>query len=84
MGIGAGIFLIAAGAILAFALHTTVSGISLVTVGVILMIVGALGIALDLALFAPRRRRVVTTHPGVADYTGTTVRRTTTTSDDVY
>ncbi len=71
MGIGAGIFLIAAGAILAFALHTTVSGISLVTVGVILMI-------------APRRRRVVTTQPGVADYTGTTVRRTTTTSDDVY
>jgi membrane-bound ClpP family serine protease len=42
MGIGAGIFLIAVGAILTFAVHTTVNGISLQAIGVILMIVGAL------------------------------------------
>lgn len=56
MGIGAGIFLIAIGAILAFAVKATVSGLDLATVGVILMIAGALGIVLDLLIFAPRRR----------------------------
>jgi uncharacterized protein DUF6458 len=59
MGIGVGIFLIAVGAVLAFAVNATVSGISLVTVGVILMIVGAIGLLIDLAIFAPRRRSVV-------------------------
>jgi predicted amino acid dehydrogenase len=63
MGIGAGAFLIAAGAILAFAVHAQVSGIDVQTVGVILMIVGALGVALDLAVFAPRRRTVTTGTP---------------------
>jgi hypothetical protein len=58
MGIGAGVFLIAAGAILAFAVHAQVSGIDIQTIGVILMVVGALGVALDLAVFAPRRRTV--------------------------
>lgn len=59
MGIGAGIFLIAVGAVLAFAVHASVSGIDVQTVGIILMVVGALGIVLDLVLFAPRRRAVV-------------------------
>ena len=59
MGIGVGIFLIAVGAVLAFAVHATVSGIDINTIGVILMIVGALGVVLDLVLFAPRRRTVV-------------------------
>jgi hypothetical protein len=63
MGIGAGIFLIAAGAILAFAVHAQVSGIDIQTIGVILMVVGALGVALDLAIFAPRRRTVRTGVP---------------------
>jgi hypothetical protein len=67
MGIGIGIFLLAVGAVLAFAVHVTVAGISLVTVGWILMAVGLLGLLLDIALFAPRRRRVVTrTEPGYA------------------
>lgn len=60
MGIGAGIFLIAIGAILTFAIHYTLSGVNLQTVGVILMIVGVIGLAVDLAVFAPRRRRVTT------------------------
>jgi hypothetical protein len=59
MGIGVGIFLIAVGAVLAFAVNASVSGIDVQTVGVILMIVGALGLIVDLVIFAPRRRRVV-------------------------
>jgi Domain of unknown function (DUF6458) len=56
MGIGAGVFLIAIGAILTFALDLEVSGINLDAVGVILMLAGLIGIAVDLAIFAPRRR----------------------------
>ena len=49
MGIGVGIFLIAVGAVLAFAIHVTnTSGIDLHTIGVILMVVGALGLFLGL------------------------------------
>ncbi len=56
MGIGASVFLIAVGAILAFAVNTTVSGISIHTIGYILMIVGAIGLLTSLLIFAPRRR----------------------------
>jgi hypothetical protein len=59
MGIGVGIFLIAVGAVLAFAVDASVNGIDIQTVGVILMIVGALGVIVDLVIFAPRRRTVV-------------------------
>lgn len=76
MGIGAGIFLLAVGAILAFAVHTTVNGLDIPTVGVILMIAGALGIVLDLVVFAPRRRAPV--------YEAEPVRRTTRTDDETY
>jgi hypothetical protein len=41
MSMGVSLFLVAVGAVLAFALHATVSGLDLVTVGWILMIVGA-------------------------------------------
>ena len=44
MGIGISVFLIAVGAILAFAVNVTVSGLDLDTVGVILMIAGAIGL----------------------------------------
>jgi hypothetical protein len=44
MGIGVSVFLLAIGAILAFAVDLTVSGLDLATVGVILMIVGAIGL----------------------------------------
>lgn len=56
MGIGVGIFLIAVGAIMEFAITVNGRGFNIHTVGVILMIVGALGILLDLLLFMPRRR----------------------------
>ncbi len=45
MGIGASIFLLAVGAILAFAVDFRASGIDINAVGVILMIVGAIGLA---------------------------------------
>jgi hypothetical protein len=59
MGIGVGIILMAIGAVLAFAVNTTVNGLDINTVGVILMLAGGLGILVDLIIFAPRRRDVV-------------------------
>jgi Domain of unknown function (DUF6458) len=59
MGIGVAVFLIAIGAILTFAVHATVSGVSLQTIGVILMVVGGIGLLAVLTVFAPRRRTAV-------------------------
>lgn len=56
MGIGVGILLIAVGAIMDFAITVNGRGFNIHTVGVILMIVGAVGVLLDLVLFMPRRR----------------------------
>ncbi|HEX7355063.1 MAG TPA: DUF6458 family protein [Mycobacteriales bacterium] len=58
MGIGVGILLIAVGAILDFAITVNGKGFNIHTVGVILMIAGAVGILLELVLFMPRRRTV--------------------------
>jgi hypothetical protein len=52
MGIGVSIFLIAVGAILSFALETGVDGINLDTVGVILMIVGAIGLLMSMLFWS--------------------------------
>ncbi|MPZ97940.1 MAG: hypothetical protein GEU80_01170 [Dehalococcoidia bacterium] len=60
MALGSSLFLIAVGAILAFAVTATVQGVDVTAVGVILMIVGGLGLLLSLlfwASFAPYRRR---------------------------
>jgi hypothetical protein len=57
MGIGASIFLIAVGAILAFAVDYHISGIDIAVIGWILMLVGALGMAATLLIWAPRRTR---------------------------
>jgi hypothetical protein len=51
MGLGTSIFLIAVGAILAFAVNATVQGLNLITVGWILMGVGALGVLLSIAFW---------------------------------
>jgi uncharacterized iron-regulated membrane protein len=59
MTIGASIFLIAVGAILKFATNFHVSGLSIDTVGLILMIAGAAGLVLGLiqqAMWSRRRR----------------------------
>jgi hypothetical protein len=57
--IGSGIFLIAVGAILRFATNLHVEGVSIDTVGLILMIAGAAGLILGLfqeVIWASRRR----------------------------
>ena len=88
MGIGVSVFLIAIGAILTFAVHATVSGLGIHTVGVILMIAGALGLLVTMTIFAPRRRaglvedRTVTTDPVVT--TGAVTRERVVERHDVY
>jgi hypothetical protein len=57
MGIGASIFLIAAGAVMAFAIEVdSAEGININNIGVILMVVGALGLVMTAIVFGPRRR----------------------------
>ncbi len=65
MSLGASIFLIAVGAILAFAVNYTAQGIDINAVGIILMVVGMVGLLLSLifwSTFVPWRRDV--THTG--------------------
>jgi Domain of unknown function (DUF6458) len=57
MPLGTSIFLIAVGAILRYAVTATVSGISITTIGLILMIVGAAGIVLSLLYMVTLRPR---------------------------
>jgi uncharacterized protein DUF6458 len=59
VGIGVGLFLIAVGAILAFAVNAVTDVANIQMIGIILMIVGGLGVLLDLIIFAPRRRTTV-------------------------
>ena len=74
MGIGVSVFLIAIGAILTFAVHTTVNGLSIHAVGIVLMIAGALGLAVTMTVFGPRRTASVvdrrTVHEGNPVVTG--------------
>jgi hypothetical protein len=62
MTTGTSLLLIAVGAILRYAVTASVSGVSLTTVGLILMIVGAAGLVLSLfymLAWSPRRGGVV-------------------------
>jgi hypothetical protein len=52
MGFGVGIFLAAVGAVLAFAVTKTVSGVNIQTVGWILLIVGIVGIVLSMIFWS--------------------------------
>jgi hypothetical protein len=52
MGFGVSLFLIAVGAVLAFAVDATVNGLDLVAVGWILMIVGAIGLIASLIFWS--------------------------------
>jgi hypothetical protein len=71
MGIGVSLILIAAGAILTWAVEATVSGVSIHIVGVILMVVGGVGLLISLTFWSSWGAGV----PGSR-------RRTTTTIDD--
>jgi hypothetical protein len=52
MGLGVGIFLSAIGAILAFAVSKTVSGVDIHAIGWILLIIGILGIVLSMIFWS--------------------------------
>jgi hypothetical protein len=52
MGIGVALILIAAGAILAFAVNTEVSGIEIQTIGWILLVVGIIGAVLSMIFWS--------------------------------
>ena len=52
MGIGVSLILVAAGAILTWAVNATVSGLSIHTIGVILMVVGIVGLLLSLMFWS--------------------------------
>jgi uncharacterized protein DUF6458 len=56
MTVGASIFLIAVGAILRYAVTTTVAGIDIQTVGLILMIAGIIGLLIGLFILATEQR----------------------------
>ena len=73
MGVGVSILLIAAGAILTWAVTATVNGVSIHTVGVILLIVGIVGLVMSMIFWsswggfggpAGRRRTYVDEGPG--------------------
>jgi len=57
MSIGASIFLLVIGAILTFAVNVTAEGFNINTVGIILMVAGAIGLIVTLLVFGPRSRR---------------------------
>ena len=75
MGVGVSLILVAAGAILTWAVNATVSGLNIHTIGVILMVVGAAGLAMSLAFWsswggfgsrsATRRTTVVDDGPAI-------------------
>ncbi len=56
MGIGTSIFLIAVGAILYWAVDASISGLEIHTIGLILMICGAIGLVVSLFFIGSLRR----------------------------
>lgn len=52
MGVGVSLILVAAGAILTWAVTATVSGVDINTIGVILLVVGAIGLVLSLMFWS--------------------------------
>ena len=52
MGIGVSLVLIAVGAVLAFAVHVTGQGFNVHTIGIILLVVGAIGVLLSMIFWS--------------------------------
>jgi hypothetical protein len=59
MGIGGSVFLLALGAILAFAVNAEFSGIDINVVGYVLMLAGLIGLIVTIWFWNSRRRTVV-------------------------
>jgi Domain of unknown function (DUF6458) len=71
MTIGAGIFLVAVGAILYFATNIHVQGVSIDTIGIILMVAGIVGLLIGLfqeIVWSSRRRGVAPAEPPVEEW----------------
>lgn len=83
MSLGAGIFLVVVGAILAFALNVQVSWVDLHLVGYILMVAGVIGIIVGIILITRRRTSIATTRTAVDPATGERVTRRAGESDDI-
>ena len=69
MGIGVSIFLLAVGAVLAFAVDASVPNANLDMIGLILMIAGGIGLLVSLAFAASRRTDVVDERVVETDHT---------------
>ena len=60
MGIGVSILLMAAGAVMTFAVEVeNAEGFNINTIGIILMVAGAIGLVTSLVVFGPRARGTV-------------------------
>lgn len=75
MSIGTGVALVVIGAILYFAVHVSVAGIDIPTVGLILMAAGAVVFVVGLILLFSRRRSVSVSRSSVDPATGDRVER---------
>jgi hypothetical protein len=75
MGIGVSVFLMAAGAIMTFAVETDSSnGFNINNAGVILMVIGALGLIATALIWGPRTRRSSIVEQGPSGETRRVVR----------
>ncbi len=75
MSMGFGIFLVAVGAILAFAVQVSVEWIALTTVGYILMVAGVVMVVIGAVLMARKRSSVTTQRTQVDPNSGEQVTR---------
>ena len=64
MALGTSLFLIAVGAILRWAVTTTVAGVDIQTIGLILLIVGVVGLIISLFMFFSAQQQGRGPRPG--------------------
>lgn len=83
MSLGAGIFLLALGAILAFAVDIELPGIDIAVIGYILMAAGAVGVILGIVLMTRKRQATSTTRSAVDPASGEQVTRRESTRDEL-
>lgn len=81
MSIASGIFLLALGAILAFAVQADLEWITLETAGYILMAAGLLVTIISIVMAARKRSTVIVQHTGVDEHGNTVTRRESSASD---
>ncbi|MEU4214224.1 DUF6458 family protein [Actinoplanes sp. NPDC026623] len=67
MGIGGSIFLLALGAILAFAVDADISGLDINVVGYVLMLAGLVGLIVTIWFWNSRRRPATVVRPAVRE-----------------